>query len=188
MEHEGPPPVSRPLPVNATPVNDDASRPQFDLVTALQVAGRNIELQLSPERPTFTFGGAVSPEVDVTLDGEGVSRLHAILQRKGLKLRVLDQRSTNGTYFHGRYDPDFEIAAGDVFEVTQRIKLIALDEHLRLLRPRLQWVLGLRAHAQVDQALEDIASNAPLLLVGPAYCEQRALAEEIRCRWSPGTA
>ncbi len=168
--------------MGATPIHADAALPAVEPVTALRVVGRNVELLLSPAQASFTLGGAASPEVDVTLDGDGVSRLHVILQRKGPKLRVLDQRSTNGTYYRDRFDPDFELAPGDVFEVTRRIKLIALDEHLRLLRPRLQWALGLRAHAAVDDALAAIATNEPILLAGPAWCEQRTLAEEIHRR------
>ncbi|KAB2896579.1 MAG: FHA domain-containing protein [Kofleriaceae bacterium] len=173
----------RPLAVAATPAQPDTSLPPAAIVTALRVCGRNVELPLSIEQASFTFGAASAPAVDLTLDGEGISRLHAIIQRRGPKLRILDQRSTNGTYYRGKPDPDFEIAAGDVFEIThKRIRLLALDEPLRLLRPRLQWAIGLRAHAEVDQALEDVASDAPLLLVGPRHCEQRALAEEIHRR------
>jgi DNA-binding NtrC family response regulator len=43
-------------------------------------------------------------------------------------------------------------------------------------------VLGLRNHAAADQALEAIAANKPLLLVGPPGCEQRAIADEIHRR------
>lgn len=180
---------ARPPAIAATPVQSDTSLAPVAVITALRASGRNVELPLSVEQASFTFGAAGAPAVDLTLDGEGISRLHAILQRRGPKLRILDQRSTNGTYFHGKLDPDFEIAAGDVFEVThKRIRLLALDESLRLLRPRLQWAIGLRAHAEVDQALEDVASNAPLLLVGPRNgprnSEQRALAEEIHRRSS----
>ncbi|MBE7451462.1 MAG: FHA domain-containing protein [Kofleriaceae bacterium] len=177
------PPNDRPAAVVATPVQSDTSLPPVATVTALRACARNVELSLSTEQASFTFGAAGPPEVDLTLEGEGISRLHAIFQRRGPKLRILDQRSTNGTYYRDRRDMDFEIAAGDVFEVThKRIRIIALDESLRLLRPRLQWAMGLRAHAAVDQALEDAASGAPLLLVGPRHCEQRALAEEIHRR------
>lgn len=151
-------------------------------VTALRVVGRNVQLDLSPAQERFTLGGAARPAVDLVLDGEQVSRLHLVLERKGPKLRVLDQRSTNGTFYKGHRDPDFEVAPGDVFEVTRRIKLIALDPHLLILRQRLLWVLGLRNHAAADAAIEAIAGNVPLLLVGPPGCEQRAIAEEIHRR------
>ena len=176
-------PAGGPAAIVVTPVQSDATLPPVGVVTALRVSGRNVELGLSPEQATFTLGAASAPEVDLTLEGEGISRRHAILQRRGPKLRVLDQLSTNGTFYRGKPDPDFEVAPGDAFEVTRRpIRLLALDESLRLLRPRLQWAIGLRAHAAVDQALEDAASTWPLLLIGPRHCEQRALAEEIHRR------
>lgn len=175
-----PEPPLRPLAIVATPVQTDATLLPAAPVTALRACGRNVELHLSTEKASFTFGAGQAPEIDLTLDGDGISRLHAVIQRRGLKLRVLDQRSTNGTYFRGKPDSDFEIGAGDVFVVTKKgIKLIALDEQLRLLRPKLQWAIGLRAHVEVDQALEDVASDAPLLIIGPRHCEQRALANEI---------
>lgn len=182
------PPESAPLPPGepsaVTPFDASAppALPTRGPVTALRVVGRNVQLDLSPAQERFTLGGAASPAVDLTLDGEQVSRLHLVLVRKGPKLNVLDQRSTNGTFYKGHRDPDFEIAPGDVFEVTRRIRLIALDPHLVILRQRLLWVLGLRNHTAADAAIEAIAANKPLLLVGPPGCEQRAIAEEIHRR------
>lgn len=165
--------------VSITPVQDEDDRPTVEMVTALRLMGRNVELPLSTAKRAFTLGSAPEPEVDLTVRDVGVSRLHAVLQRKGPKLRVLDQQSTNGTFFDGRYDPDFEVSPGNTFEVTRRIKLLVLDEQLRLLRARLQWFLGLEAHQLVDDALETVAANTPLLLLGPVGSGQLALAKAI---------
>jgi transcriptional regulator with AAA-type ATPase domain len=54
-----------------------------------------------------------------------------------------------------------------------------MDDQMRLLRPTLRWVLGFDAHAYVDEVLEAITTGDPLLLIGPAACEQRYLAEQI---------
>lgn len=151
-------------------------------IVALRVAGRNAQIDLAPDRERFLLGAAGPPTVDVTLEGELVSRRHALLVRKGPKLQVLDQGSTNGTYYRGYRDPDFEIAAGEVFEVSRHLALVALDQPLLTLRHRLLWVLGLRAHAAADQAVQDIATNGPLLLIGPAGCEQLRLAQEVHRR------
>jgi hypothetical protein len=75
------------------------------MITRLVVVGENIQLDLPPEQERFTLGAASAPAVDLTLHGEMVSRLHAVLTRKGAKLRVVDQRSTNGTFYQGHRDP-----------------------------------------------------------------------------------
>ena len=152
------------------------------MITRLVVVGENIQLDLPPEQERFTLGAAPSPAVDLTLHGEMVSRLHAVLTRKGAKLQVVDQRSTNGTFFRGHRDPDFELSPGEVFEVSRRVKLLALDPGLAILRHRLLWGVGLRNRAAADAAVQVIAANAPLLLLGPRGCEQHALAAEIHRR------
>jgi hypothetical protein len=169
--------------VGTTPFDQTAppATPPRGPIIALRAVGQNVQLELTPAQERFTLGAAPFPVVDLTLDGETVSRVHAVLVRKGNKLRVLD-RSTNGTFYRGHRDPDFEIASGDIFEVSRRVKLIALDQHLLILRNRMLWVLGLRAHLAADLAVEAIATNAPLLLVGPPGCEQRLIAEEIHRR------
>ena len=173
-----------PSSLGPTPVHGDPERPAVETVTALQLTGTNVQLGLSPLVSQFRFGAGGEPEVDVTLECDGVSRVHALLVRKGPKLRVLDQRSTNGTFFAGKTDPDFEVAPGDAFFVSQRHKLLVLDEHMRLLRRTLQWFLGLRDYARVDRALEGIAQNGPVLLLGAEACDQELLAEAIH-RHSP---
>lgn len=173
-----------PLPPGNTPYDESAPPPlpERGPVTALRVVGQNVQLDLPEAQDRFTLGAAPRPAVDLTLEGAQVSRLHLVLVRKGAKLTVLDQNSTNGTFYRGHRDPDFEIVAGDIFEVSRRITLLALDERLEILRRRLLWVLGLRNHAAADRAIQTIASNEPLLLEGPANCEQLALAQEIHRR------
>jgi hypothetical protein len=157
------------------------SLPPSDPVTALRVVGQNIELPLSSAKRTFTLGAAAEPEVDLTVPSAvsaRVSRLHALIQRKANRLWVNDQHSTNGTYLRDRREPSFEIGAGQSFRIAD-VKLLALDEHLRVLRPHVQWILGLTAHAAVDAALELIADGGPLLLLGRPGCDQLALVREI---------
>jgi hypothetical protein len=172
----------RDKPFGTDPLDETGlSLPPSDPVTALRVAGQNIELSLSSEKRTFTLGAAAEPEVDLTIPtlvSSHVSRLHALIQRKGNRLWINDQQSTNGIYLRDRREPSFEIGAGQSFRVAD-VKLLALDEHLRVLRPHVQWVLGLGAHAAVDAALELIADGGPLLLLGRPGCDQLALAHEI---------
>jgi FHA domain len=56
-------------------------------------------------------------EADIRLDEQRVSRDHAILVRHGRHLRLLDNRSANGTFVNGRRIVATNIAGGDVIEV-----------------------------------------------------------------------
>jgi hypothetical protein len=155
--------------------------PPSDPVTVFRLVGHNVELPLSPNKRTFTLGAAQEPEVEVTIPplfGARVSRLHALVQRRGNRLWIVDQQSTNGIYLDDRREPSFEIGAGDSFRVAD-VKLLALDEPLRVLRPHVQWTIGLSAHAAVDAALELIAGGRPLLLLGKSGCDQLALARQV---------
>lgn len=179
MDQSAPPPA----PVASTPF-DTSAPPDLPTraITRLVVVGENIELDLPPEQERFTLGAASAPAVDLTVRGELVSRLHAVLTRKGIKLCVVDQKSTNGTFHNDHRDPDFELEPGEVFEVSRHVKLLALDPGLAILRNRLLWVVGLRNRAAADEAIQHIAKNAPILLLGPPGCEQHATAAEIHRR------
>jgi len=155
--------------------------PSPDPIVALQVVGEGWELALSPAQHNFALGTLEPPAVDLSLPGKTyVSERHAYLSRRGEILTVTDNRSRNGTFHRGYRRPYCEITAGSSFRVAD-VRLLALNEHLRILRKHLLWCLGFDAHAQVDQALEDLAdAESPgVLLVGPRDCDQRALAEAI---------
>jgi pSer/pThr/pTyr-binding forkhead associated (FHA) protein len=51
---------------------------------------------------------------DVRLDDHAVSRRHAILVNRTRGLRILDDRSANGTFVNGRRITDEELGDGDV--------------------------------------------------------------------------
>ncbi len=150
-------------------------------VTALRVVGRNVELPL-PIKKFITVGS--DPEVDLRVtsmrdDGrQQVSKLHVVIQRKGTGLWIVDQTSTNGTFVDDRREVEFARAAGQSFRVGD-VTLLAADEQLRALLPKLQWALGLSAHEHVDEVLALAAHDDPLLLLGPSGCGQRVLAEAI---------
>lgn len=170
-------PIAVPTPIDAAP-----SVVPVGPIASLAVVGENIELHLPAAQARFTIGAAGPPAVDLTLQSTYLSRVHAVLERKGNKLRVVDQRSTNGTFRRGQRDPDFDIVAGEVFELSRHVKLLALDPSMAILRRKLLWVVGLRNRAAADAAIEHIAANAPILLVGPSECEQVPIAVEIHRR------
>lgn len=170
-------PIAVPTPIDATP-----SVVPVGPIASLVVVGENVELHLPAAQARFTIGAAGPPAVDLTLQSPYLSRVHAVLERKGNKLRVVDQRSTNGTFRRGQRDPDFDIAAGEVFELSRHVKLLALDPSMAVLRRKLLWVVGLKDRAAADDAIENIATNAPILLVGPPECEQVPIAVEVHRR------
>jgi transcriptional regulator with AAA-type ATPase domain len=110
--------------------------------------------------------------------GEHVSGVHLLVQRKSNRLWIRDQGSTNGTLVNDAEVSEAEIVAGRTFRVGD-VTLLAMDQHMRRLRPHLLWTLGLSAHDHVDRALGVVVSGDALLLVGERGCDQRALAEEI---------
>lgn len=163
------------------------SLPPADAVVSFRVVGTATELML-PDKKAFTLGSKPQPDVDVQVRSrhasgdarakEHVSGIHLLIQRKGNRLWINDQDSTNGTFIRDRREKDGDIRAGQSFRVGD-VTLLAMDEQMRSLRPDLHWTLGLGAHAYVDQVLEVIASGDPLLLLGQPGCDQRTLAERI---------
>jgi pSer/pThr/pTyr-binding forkhead associated (FHA) protein len=51
---------------------------------------------------------------DLRLEEQRVSRRHAILVQRGARVRLLDDRSANGTYVNGRRIVESELRDGDV--------------------------------------------------------------------------
>jgi len=164
-----------------------------DAVIALRIVGADgPDIHLAPTRKSFLLGSDLNdPDVTVKVSSqmrgapagkEEVSRVHLLVQRKGTRLWIKDQASTNGTFVDGRKVEDGDIEPGECFRVGKgpwAVTLLAMDEQMSLLRARLQWVLGFTAHAHVDEMLQMIATGEPLLLLGEVGCEQRWLAEQI---------
>ena len=63
---------------------------------------------------------------DLRLDDHTVSARHAIVVARGGRLRILDDRSTNGTVVNGRRTDEAELHDGDVL-VLGRVVLIYRD-------------------------------------------------------------
>jgi len=165
--------------------------PPAGAVKALQIVGTGLaELVVLPGNRLLHLGSDDHPDIHIRVSSriakgdmrapETVSRCHLEIQCKGSRLWIMDKKSTNGTFIKDRREPEGEIRAGETFRVGD-VTLLAMDDQMRLLRPTLRWVLGFDAHPYVDEMLEVISTGDPLLLVGPAACEQRYLAEQIHC-------
>ena len=72
--------------------------------------------ELLPVTGTLLFGR--SPECELYLDDNRISRRHAKLELRGAKLVLEDLGSTNGTYVNNRrVTTSVELAPGDVIEI-----------------------------------------------------------------------
>ena len=70
---------------------------------------------LALDRDVTHLGRGAS--ADIRLDDQRVSRDHAIFVRHGRRVRLLDNRSSNGTFVNGRRAVATTIADGDVIEL-----------------------------------------------------------------------
>jgi pSer/pThr/pTyr-binding forkhead associated (FHA) protein len=71
------------------------------------------ERLLLPLAPGTTHVGR-SFAADVVLDDQSVSRRHAIVHQRATSVRILDDRSANGTFVNGRRVTEAELSDGDV--------------------------------------------------------------------------
>ncbi len=81
--------------------------------------GRYIEVQGPDERLLIPLGRGVTHigrglAADLHLDENSVSRRHAILVYRSLGFRILDDRSSNGTFVNGRRVTQVDLKDGDV--------------------------------------------------------------------------
>ena len=63
---------------------------------------------------------------DLRLDENSVSRRHAMLVREDSRARILDDRSSNGTFVNGRRIEQADLSSGDVIKIG-RVTLLCLD-------------------------------------------------------------
>lgn len=93
--------------------------------------GRYIEVQGSNETLLIPLGNGVTHigrglAADLHLDEDSVSRRHAILVYSRAGVRVLDDRSSNGTFVNGRRVVQADLQNGDVL-VLGRVVLRYLE-------------------------------------------------------------
>jgi pSer/pThr/pTyr-binding forkhead associated (FHA) protein len=93
--------------------------------------GRYIEVQGPDERLLIGLGRGVTHigrglAADLRLDEDSVSRRHAILLYRSSGSRILDDRSSNGTFVNGRRVTQADLKDGDVL-VLGRVVLRYLE-------------------------------------------------------------
>lgn len=176
---ESPLDASPKTPVQTEPLGEEQREAWFegpDLVTALRVYDGNREYPL-PRKETFTLGASRS--CDLALPGSGLSALHCSFVRKGTRLRLIDQHSTNGTFSGGRRIEEIDLHPGDTFTAAP-VTFIAMNDDLRAQRPIIADIVGTRFTPTPDRVLVDAAKNADhLLLTGEPGCDLDRLARAI---------
>jgi pSer/pThr/pTyr-binding forkhead associated (FHA) protein len=93
--------------------------------------GRYIEVQGSGRTLLIPVGGEVlhigrGLAADLHLDENSVSRRHAMLVPRGTGVRILDDRSSNGTFVNGSRIQQADLSDGDVI-VVGRVVLRYLE-------------------------------------------------------------
>ena len=113
----------------------DAALASAEAVIVLREFGGELELALDASVPVHTLGS--SPAMaNVVLPRKHVSRLHAVLERRGTWLQVIN-KSQNGTYFNGAREDEHPVKPGDrVEDGDVLIALEAMKMELPIRAPR----------------------------------------------------
>jgi len=147
-----------------------------DVVTALRVYDGDRDYSL-PRKATFTLGASRS--CDLAIPGSGLSALHCLFVRKGTRLHVIDQDSTNGMYSSGRRVAALDLYPGDTF-TTAPLTFIALNDEMRARRPIIADIVGCNFTPTPDRILVDaVKTSSPLLLTGESGSDLDRLARAI---------
>ncbi len=94
----------------------------------IEVQGPGETLLIRLTRGVTRIGRGLS--ADLHLDEDSVSRRHAILLSRSSGVRILDDRSSNGTFVNGRRTVEADLSDGDVL-VLGRIILRYLEVNAR---------------------------------------------------------
>lgn len=121
--------------------------------------------------------GASQKKCDIAVPA--LSTIHGLLERRGDRLRLIDQSSTNGTYFQDRRVSDVWISPGDTFTLAP-VTFLAMNDDMWKRRPTFVDVLGMGGTPSPDKLLVDAArGSSNLLLWGEPTCDQEELARAI---------
>jgi hypothetical protein len=146
-----------------------------DPITALRLRGVDIEHVMLAGQPRFALGSAAS--CDIVVDRGYVSSLHAMLERRENRIRVIDV-SKNGIVFHGRYEKQFDIGPGDSFSIGDTTCYVLNDE-MRLARPVLAEVLGAARFEVIDDLTMTAVHGDHVLVLTEPGNDQERLARAI---------
>jgi FHA domain len=166
-------------PAETEPLGDEQREAWYegpDVVTALRVYDGDREYPL-PAKAIATLGASHS--CDVSVPGRGLSALHCAFVRKGTRLRVLDQHSTNGLYYAGRRVDLIDLYPGDMFTAAP-LTFLAMSDEMRVQRHVIADIVGTRFTPTPDRVLVDaVKSSHHILLTGEPGSDLDRLARAI---------
>src|SRR5215208_6195089 len=139
--------MSKPRTLTVPGGNGGAMAPAADGIVQLREVGGQREWALPASQTTFKLGS--SSGCDILVDSPYVSALHAVLDRRGNKLRVHDVQSKNGIFFRDRREATFEMEACERFRVGNTT-LCALGEEMYLAHRALRPLIGLGDLGLID--------------------------------------
>ena len=181
-EPPGEPPKTKTLP-------ESMRVPYFeghDPVTGLLVIGTGIMFVLPREQRSFTLGS--SPDADIALPAGYLSQKHAVLERHGSVLRVVDQGSKNGTIFDIRREATFDLRPGNTF-VVGVFEFLAVNDEMRTAYATLAGILGPEGDASFEPSVKSETSPSAMmmlatsgrhvLIIAEAGCDQELLARTL---------
>lgn len=141
-----------------------------DAITALRIRGVDLEYVMLAGQSRFALGSLASCEIFI--DRRYVSSLHAMLERRENRIRVIDV-SKNGLVFRGRFEKQFDIGPGDSFNIGETT-CYALNDEMRLARPVLTEVLGAQRFETIDDlTMVSVHGDHVLVLTEPGNDQER---------------
>jgi FHA domain len=180
--HAGAPPKT---PVRTDPLTDAQRGAWFDgpdVITAIRELDGTFEYDLPRAIQHFMVGASHRGSdmiLPIPLPGRGLSAKHCLLERRADRIRLIDQRSTNGTYFQDRKIDDVLISPGDTFTLAP-VTFLAMNDEMRAHRPTFVEVLGTGSTPSPDKLLIEAARGSTnLVLTGEPNCDQERLAPAI---------
>ncbi|MCE9575788.1 MAG: FHA domain-containing protein [Deltaproteobacteria bacterium] len=139
-------------------------------------------LALADEKKTFSLGrdGAC----DLVLNLPAVSSVHCFVERRPSGLRIVDNRTKNGTFFRGAAVENFELRAGEAFSVGGE-HVVALTGPAVAAEAPLRRLLGAGSQAAIDRAMQLALARHAIAILGKAGCghvDVAALLHEASAR------
>jgi FHA domain len=149
-----------------------------DVITGIREYDGAVEFELPRDVGQFTIG-ASQRKCTHALPGRGLSAVHCLLERRGDRLRLIDQQSTNGMYFQDRKVSDISIAPGATFTLAP-VTFMAMNDEMREHRSTIVDVIGTGFAPSPDKFIIDFAmGSSNLLLTGEPNCGQDLLARAV---------
>lgn len=153
----------------------------YDPITTLRFLGRDVRTVTLPAgEQRFTIGADGCDVMIPRALSTAVSAMHASMERVGSGLLVRDLGSRHGT-FRSLREPRCDallVQPGETFWIGD-VAVRVTDRYLEALRSHLACHLGILRDQAIDEAVADVASGEPLLLLGPAGTGARRLAAAI---------